>query len=68
MFLRQNVSFLMFPFTLMRRGDNTDVGLDGFRMLANALWKPVQMNVEADVFFAHIQSFLQKSGGRQDRR
>ena len=61
MLLRQNVSFLMFPFTLMRRGDNTDVGLDGFRMPANALWKPAQMNVEADVFFAHIQSFLQKS-------
>lgn len=59
--LGQSISFFMFPFTLEREGVSASLGIDNFQLPNESSWKPLNMKIESDVFFNHIQSFLQKS-------
>ena len=59
--LDQSISFFIFPFTLENKDVQTHFDLDGFSMPKDSVWKELNMKIEKDVFFSHIQSFLQKS-------
>lgn len=57
----QSISFFMFPFTLNSEDKHSIIGIDNFHLPEKSIWKPLNMKIEEDVFFPHIQSFLQKS-------
>ena len=57
----QSISFFMFPFTLDSKDKHSIIGIDNFHLPEKSIWKPLNMKIEEDVFFPHIQSFLQKS-------
>ena len=59
--LDQSISFFIFPFTLDSSDDKAILGIDDFQLSQKSIWKPINMRNEDNVFFAHIQSFLQKS-------
>lgn len=64
--LDQAISFFIFPFTLENGDDNSILGFDDFQLPKDSLWKLINMKNEEDVFFDHIQSFLQKSVNGED--
>lgn len=57
----QSISFFMFPFTLNNKDEYSIIGIDNFHLPEESIWKPLNLKIEEDVFFPHIQSFLQKS-------
>ena len=57
----QSISFFIFPFTFDSNGGHSIIGIDNFQLPNDSIWKPLNMRLENDVFFPHIQSFLQKS-------
>lgn len=59
--LDQSISFFIFPFTFNSDDNKTILGIDDFQLPQESIWKPINMRNEEDVFFHHIQSFLQKS-------
>lgn len=52
---------MIFPFTLNNSDGLSMLGINNFQISQDSIWKPLNMKNEEDVFFHHIQSFLQKS-------